>query len=35
MMAADEVDALKEGSALTILIEDYSRLRDQIRAACP
>ena len=30
--AADEIDALPEGSPLGVLIEDYLHLRDRVRA---
>jgi len=32
--AADQLDALPEGSALSVLVEDYLYLRDRIRAGC-
>ena len=32
--AADELDALPEGSAVVSLIEDYGQLRDRIRSVC-
>lgn len=32
--AAEEIDALPDGSALRVLIEDYGELRARIRAAC-
>jgi hypothetical protein len=32
--AADELEALPEGSRLIVLVEDYLHLRDQIRAGC-
>ena len=31
--AADELEALPEGSALAVLIADYAVLREQLRAA--
>ena len=31
--AADELDALPEGSALAVMIADYAVLREQLRAA--